>query len=414
MQKLIGSRFYYGWVIVGITCLTLIVAAGLGSSRSVFLVAIEGELGWSRATLAFAVSIGLLLYGLVGPLAGRLIDRFGPKLVMMAGMGLAGVSMFVSATMTEQWQLNVFWGLLSGIGTGLAAAVLGATVASRWFVARRGLVLGIFGGATSAGQLIFVPLLMTSLLAIGWRQSTLILGVIALAILIPIAFLMKDDPAQIGLEPYGGRPLQPAAATMGGVMLRALRTPEFWLLAGSFFVCGATSAGIVGTHFIPHSLDHGIAEATAAGALALMGAMNFIGTVGSGWLTDRVDPRKLLAIYYTFRGVSLLALPFITHEWGLVFFAILFGLDYIATVPPTVTLVATTFGRHNVGSVFGWVFFSHQVGAASLAFAGGWMRVTFGDYQFAFIAAGLLAMIGAGLAMLVNRRTPAPTPAVAA
>jgi sugar phosphate permease len=410
MHKLFAGRLYYGWIIVGVTCATLLAAAGIRSAPAVFILPIEAELHWGRDTIAFAVSLGLLLFGLAGPFAGRLIDRFGPRVIMLVGMTLAGVSMLVSAIMTQVWQLTVFWGMLSGIGTGMAAAVLGATVANRWFVARRGLVLGIFGGATSAGQLIFIPALMALSLAVGWRQTTFILAMIALVVLVPIALLMKNDPAEIGLQPYGGPAPQPAvAAKPGGAMLNALRTPEFWLLAGSFFVCGATSNGLIGTHFIPHSVDHGIPEVKAAGVLALMGALNFVGTVGSGWLTDRADPRKLLAIYYSFRGLSLLLLPLLVQsDIGLIGWAVLFGLDYIATVPPTVALVADTFGRRNVGSVFGWVFFSHQVGAALAAYLGGLARVQLGDYGLAFLVAGLLAMFGALLALRINRRPTAP------
>jgi predicted MFS family arabinose efflux permease len=220
---------------------------------------------------------------------------------------------------------------------------------------------------------------------------------------------MRDEPAQLGLQPYGGPAPRPAAGTeaQGNVLLVALRSPAFWLLAGSFFVCGATSMGLVGTHFIPHSVDHGIGEVTAASALALMGAMNFVGTLGSGWLTDRYDPRKLLAFYYTFRGLSLLFLPFIGDFAGLTVFAIVFGLDYIATVPPTVALVADTFGRRHVGAIFGWVFFSHQIGAALAAYLGGVARVTLGDYTFAFLVAGLLAIMGGLMALSITRR-PAP------
>jgi MFS family permease len=416
MHRLLTGRLHYGWVVVAVTCLTLLVSAGITTAPTVFILPVEQDLGWRRDVIAFAVSIGLVLFGLTGPFAGRLIDRVGPRLVMLAGLALAGLGILAGALMTEVWQLNLFWGVLRGIGAGMTAAVLGATVANRWFVARRGLVTGIFGGATSAGQLIFIPTLMTLVLATGWRQASLTLALIAFAVLAPVLLLMRNDPADVGLQPYGGPPPPPAAgARPGGVMAAALRTPEFWLLAGSFFVCGATSNGLIGTHFIPHSVDHGVPEVKAAGTLALMGAMNFVGTVGSGWLTDRFDPRKLLGCYYTFRGLSLLLLPIlITSDLGLVAWAVLFGLDYIATVPPTVALVADTFGRRQVGSVFGWVFFSHQVGAALAAYLGGVARVAFGDYQLAFYIAGLLGITGAALALRVNRRAVAPIPVAAA
>jgi sugar phosphate permease len=284
-------------------------------------------------------------------------------------------------------------------------------------------VLGIFGAATSAGQLVFVPLLMWLVLSVGWRGSLMVLALCALLVLVPVLLLMRNDPADIGLRPYGQLPvevveasaMQPVAAPAAStsrVMERALRVPEFWLLAGSFFVCGATSNGIIGTHLIPHSIDHGIPEVIAAGTLALMGAMNFVGTIVSGWLTDRFDPRRLLACYYSFRGLSLFLLPFVHDFSGLAIFAIVFGLDYIATVPPTAALAADIFGRKNVGTVFGWVFFSHQVGAALAAYLGGVARVTLGDYHLAFLTAGALAVIGGMMALQISRLA-APVPAVA-
>ncbi|HET7769614.1 MAG TPA: MFS transporter, partial [Chloroflexota bacterium] len=387
-----GGRLYYGWIVAAVTAFSLLVSSGVRSMPGVFVVPLEVDLGWSRPEISFAVSVGLLLYGLAGPFAGRLMDRFGPRRVMLVGILVFGTATAASAAMSTLWQLNLLWGVASGIGTGVAAAVLGATVANRWFVQRRGLVLGAFGAATSAGQLVFVPLLMWLVVVAGWRSSALLLGAIALAVLVPVFLFMRDEPADVGERPYGAAPLpaaetpgngaQPlrvgdaaaAPASSGGVMSRALRTPEFWLLSGSFFVCGATSNGLIGTHLIPHSIDHGIPEVTAASALALMGAFNFVGTLGSGWLTDRFDPRKLLAVYYTLRGFSLFVLPFATDFSGLAIFAVVFGLDYIATVPPTSALAADLFGRRNVGTVFGWIFFAHQAGAALAAYLGGVAR----------------------------------------
>ena len=399
-------------MVVGVTFCTLLVASGIRAAPGVLLLSLERDMGWSRAAIAFAVSIGLLLYGLAGPFAGRLMDRFGPRAVMLAGLLLMVGSQAAGAAISTLWQLNLLWGVLGGIGTGMAAQVLGATVANRWFVARRGLVLGFFGAAGSAGQLLFVPLLMALVVAIGWRASHLVLAGVVALILIPVFFLMRDDPADLGLRPYGAPPPPPgsvapapvAALPAGaGIMARAVRVPEFWLLSGSFFVCGATSNGLIGTHLIPHSADHGISEVTAAGALALMGSMNFVGTLASGWLTDRYDPRRLLACYYFFRGLSLFLLPFVADFSGLAIFAIVFGLDYIATVPPTSALTADIFGRRNVGTVFGWVFFAHQVGAALAAYLGGVARVTLGDYQLAFLVAGTLAVLAALMALRVDR-----------
>lgn len=429
MLKALAGRFYYGWVVVAVVFLALLVSAGVRAAPAVLINPLETELGWSRAAISLAVSIGLLLYGLSGPAAGWLMDRFGPTRLTLVGLVLIGGSTLAGAAMTELWQLNLFWGVLSGIGTGIVAPVLGATVANRWFVERRGLVLGIFGAAASAGQLVSVPVLMWLVVVAGWREGTVYLAAVALLVLVPVVLLMRDSPARLGLRPYGApggeegvtlaeespapEPGTGAAGTRGGggVISRALRTPEFWLLSGSFFICGASSNGIIGVHFVPHSIDHGIPEVTAASALALMGAMNFAGTIASGWLTDLYDPRKLLAVYYFFRGLSLLLLPFVTDFAGLAVFAVLFGLDYIATVPPTVALVADRFGRMNVGTVFGWVFFSHQIGAALAAYLGGVARDSLGDYTVAFLAAGVLAILAALLASWIKREPLSPTPA---
>lgn len=405
MARLLGGRIYYGWIVVGVTFLTLLVSAGVRSAPGVLIHPLETELRWNRAAISFAVSIGLLLFGFAAPFGGLLMNRFGPRRLMLFGLLVAGGSALGSAAMTALWQFDLLWGVLSGIGTGVASAVLGATVANRWFTKRRGIVLGLFGAATSAGQMIFTPTLIWLVDRMGWRGSVVILGIIALVILAPVFLLMQDSPADLGLEPYGG-PAPQVAGALGGmraVMARAVRVPEFWLLTGSFFICGASSNGIIGVHFLPHSIDHGIPTTTAASVLAIMGGMNFVGSLCSGILTDRFDPRKLLACYYIFRGLSLFLLPFVTEFSGLLIFAIFFGLDYIATVPPTTALTADIFGRRNVGIVFGWIFCAHQVGAASVAYLGGLARVTYGDYTRAFIAAGLLAIIGGLLALRINR-----------
>jgi MFS family permease len=416
MQRGLGGRVYYGWIVVGVTALTLITSAGERSVPGVLIHPLELEFGWSPAAISLAVSIGLLLFGLMGPIAGRLMDRSGPRRLMMIGLLLIVISTATSATMTQLWQLDLLWGVVSGVGTGMAATVLGAAVANRWFTEKRGLVIGIFGGATSAGQLLFVQLNVRLVVTIGWRGAVLVLAGVALLVLIPVLFLMENSPADVGVEPYGGTPQPVAGAAVAeteGVMRRALRVPEFWLLAGSFFICGATSNGLIGTHFIAHSIDHGIAQTTAASVLALMGAMNFVGTICSGYLTDRYDPRKLLACYYIFRGLSLFVLPIFTSTWGLAIFAVFFGLDYIATVPPTATLAADIFGRKHVGVVFGWIFCAHQFGAASAAFFGGVIRTVLGTYTLAFLIGGGVAICGAFLALRIDRTATTIIPTLA-
>jgi sugar phosphate permease len=423
MARLLGGRVFYGWIVVGVTFATLLVSAGVRSAPGVLIHPLEVDLNWSRAAISFAVSIGLLLFGFAAPFGGMLMNRFGPRRLMLFGLLVSGGSALGSAAMTALWQFNLLWGVLSGIGTGVASAVLGATVANRWFTARRGLVLGLFGAATSAGQMIFTPALIWMVERMGWRGSVVVLGIIALIVLTPVFLLMRDNPADLGLEPYGGAAPAPAVAPAGGkgIMARAVRVPEFWLLTTSFFICGASSNGVIGVHFIPHSIDHGIPQGVAASVLAIMGGMNFVGSLLSGYLTDRYDPRKLLACYYIFRGLSLFLLPFVTQFSGLLIFAIFFGLDYIATVPPTSALTADIFGRRNVGVVFGWIFCAHQVGAALAAYGSGLIRVTFGDYTGAFLTAGALAVIGGLLALRIRRDAtfepvapPAPVaPAVA-
>jgi len=420
------GRVHYGWVVVAVTGLALLVSAGVRSAPGVLVHPLETELGWSTASISLAISIGILIFGLTGPVVGRLLETFGAKRLLLAGLLLVAASTALGAASTALWQFGLFWGVLNGIGTGVATTVLGAAVANRWFAERRGLVVGLFGAATSAGQLLFIPALQWLVLDLGWRGGTLALAGASLLALVPVLLFMRDDPAQLGLRPYGAPPAPLVAASAmqplpvpeepGGVMGRALRTPAFWLLAGSFFVCGATSNGIVGVHFIPHAIDHGVAEVTAAGTLALMGMFNVAGTVASGWLTDRYDPRKLLAIYYSGRSLALFALPFAVDYGltGLTVFAVVFGLDYIATVPPTAQLVADRFGRRHVGLVFGWVFAAHQLGAALAAWLAGVSRDAFGGYGQAFLAAGVVALVGAGMALLVAEQRPTAAPAPAA
>lgn len=396
--------FFYGWIVVAATAAALLISSGVRSAPGVFLVPLQQETQWSTSVIAFAVSVGMLVLGLTAPLGGWLIDRFGPRQLAVAALVTLSISMAASAFISSPWQLTLLWGGISGVGTGIISGVLGAAVAMRWFVAHRGLVIGIFGASTSAGQLLFVPGLMVAATTLGWRPSALFISLAAMAAVLPVLLFLRNEPADVGTLPLGALPATPQhQGSETGILRRALQSSEFWLLAGTFFICGATSTGLIGTHLIPHAHDHGIPQTTAAGMLALMGAMNFVGTLGSGWLTDRYDPRKLLALYYSFRGLSLLFLPFVTEPVGLAAFSILFGLDYIATVPPTTALVADHFGRRNVGTVYGWVFCSHQVGAALAAWGGGLARDTLGDYALAFLLAGLLAVAGALLSMRLGR-----------
>jgi sugar phosphate permease len=408
------GRLHYAWIVVAVTVSVIMATAGLRATPGAWLLSMRDDLGWSTATLSLAAAIGLVVYGLAAPVAGVLIQRYGMRAVAVASLLASALVMLLTSLVQSAWQMHLVFGLGSGLASGLVGGVMGAVVANRWFVRHRGLVIGIMGGAVSAGQLVFYPLLTLWAVELGWRSAALLLGLVCLALAGPVALLMRDGPERVGLAPVGGSGVAPPAPPepARAVMRRAAVSPTFWLLCLTFYACGATSNGIVGQHFIPHAVDHGFTAGMAATALAIVGAFNFVGTIASGWLTDRFDPRKLLLVYYVLRGVSLVALPFVHENVGLIAFSVLFGLDYIATVPPTVALAADTFGRRNVGVVYGWIFAAHQLGAAMAAWGAGLARDAAGDYVVAFFTAGILAMLAGGMAMLI-RRAPSPEPAVA-
>lgn len=399
------SPLFYGWVVVAVSALALLVTAGARIAPGAFLLDMQADTGWSVAVLSLAAAVGLVVFGLAGPVSGSLMARAGVRRVTVGSLLIAAVAMATSSLVTEAWQLALLFGLLSGIGTGLIASILAATVANRWFLRRRGLVIGILGASTSAGQLIFFPLLVSVATDMGWRIASVAIAGILVVVAIPVLAFLRNEPSDVGARPLGASadhvpiPTRPDP----GIMRRAVRSPAFWLLAGTFFVCGATSNGLVGQHFVVHAADHGFTPGAASGALAVMGAFNFVGTLASGWLTDRFDPRRLLLVYYVFRGISLLYLPQIHDTLDITAFAILFGLDYIATVPPTIALAADIFGRRNVGIVYGWIFASHMIGAAVAAFFAGLTRDIMGDYGFAIVIAGFMA-VGAGVAALSIHR----------
>ena len=402
-------RFFYGWVVVAVTVVVVLITAGVRSAPGAFLLTMTDEPGWSTSSVSFAAAVGLVVFGLAGPLSAWLMGRIGVRNVVLVSLAVTALSLVITSVVREIWQLTLSFGLLSGLGTGLVASVLGPTVATRWFVRHRGLVTGILGASNSTGQLIFFPLLTALAVVFDWRLAALVLAALSAILLVPVLLWIRNDPADVADRPLGVAAGEIVATPPPdrGVMRRAVRTSDFWFLAGTFFVCGATSNGIVGQHFIPHAVDHGFSAVAASTALAFMGIFNFIGTIASGWLTDRWDPRKLLLAYYGFRGVSLLFVPFIHDTVSIGAFAILFGLDYIATVPPTVALVADRFGRQNVGAVYGWVFAAHMLGAAIAAWAAGIVREHVGDYAAAFVAAGWIAII-AGFAALAIRPPTRP------
>lgn len=393
------------------------------SSPSVLIHPLEAEFGWSRALIASAISMNLLLFGVAAPISGYLIDKYGPRKVMLGSLILLIAGVSGTVVMDQFWQFFLVWGVIVGLGAGGVGSVLTATVGNRWFVAHRGLALGILGSASSTGQLIFLPLFMWLIATSGWRFGSSALIIIAI-ILLPLLFLfMRDDPAEVGLEPYGaGDPN--ATAKAGAASLRGTSAknatitarevvshPTFWLLCGSFFVCGGTANGLIGTHLIPHEVEIGIPQVMAASLVGIMGTLNIVGTTFSGWMIDRVAAHKWLALVYALRGVSLLILPFVKDFNGLVLFAIVYGLDWFATVPPSMAITADTFGRQNVGKVYGWIFMSHQIGAAIMASAAGAVRDYLGDYNVAFLAGGFIAMIAAGLALQIKPKPKESTPA---
>jgi predicted MFS family arabinose efflux permease len=418
-----SQKIFYGWIVIGVTCVVLLTGAGVRSTPGILMVPLEQEFQWSRATIALAISINLIMYGCIGPFAAAIMERFGIRRSVLVALCLIAVGVASTALMRESWQLILLWGFVVGSGTGFLATVLAATIATRWFTARRGLVVGMLSGGSATGQLLFLPVLAAIASVYGWRVTVLTVASVAVGIIPLVAWLMRDRPSDMGLMPYGehgepkpapppqGNPVQIAFRTLG----EAARMRDFWLLAGTFFVCGASTNGLIGSHLIPACMDSGISEVAAAGVLATIGVFNFIGTTASGWLSDRYDNRILLCIYYSLRGVSLLFLPFSFFTfYGLSLFAVFYGLDWFATVSPTVRLIGNTFGREKAGIVYGWIFATHQLGGASAAYFGGLLRVNFGTYTEAFILSGLLCFAAAVMVLFIGGGRQAARPATAA
>ena len=414
-------RLHYAWVIALVTFVVLLVTAGIRATPGVLMVSLEGEFGWSRTVISGAVAINIALFGLLGPFAASVMDRWGLRRVVLGAVALLAVSVALTTRMQNQWQLTLLWGVLVGTGTGVTSMVLAAIVANRWFDERRGLVLGALSAANATGQLVFLPLLASLVTERGWRSAAFLVAGAAAVVFAIVFLFMRDRPEDIGLLPYGRSPDAPAMPGPRPMApLAALRfaasTRAFWVLAGTFFVCGASTNGLIGTHLIAACHDYGIPEIRSAQLLAMMGIFDIIGTTASGWLTDRYSSRHLLFGYYTLRGIALLFLPLTLQSGGggpLAWFAVFYGLDWIATVPPTVRLTSEAFGRENTGVIYGWIGASHQLGASMAAFGAGTIRTMTGDYQTAFWAAGVLCVL-AGLCFLtIGRRTFTSAPALA-
>jgi sugar phosphate permease len=414
------SRLHYAWIVAGATFVVLLVTAGIRATPGVLMVPLETEFGWSRAVVSGAVAINIALFGLIGPFAAAVMDRFGLRRVMLAAVALLAVAVALTTRMQAAWHLMLLWGVLVGAGTGVTSMVLAAIVATRWFDARRGVVLGALSAANATGQLVFLPLLATLAGQRGWRAATLVVAGASVVVFVVVLIFMRDRPEDLGLRPYGQAPDAGAASRARALApLAALRhaagSRAFWILGGTFFVCGASTNGLIGTHLIAACHDYGIPQVRSAQLLALMGIFDILGTTASGWLTDRYSSRHLLFGYYTLRGLSLLYLPFTLSQGahGLGWFAVFYGLDWIATVPPTVRLTSEAFGRENTGVIYGWIGASHQLGASMAAFGAGAIRTALGDYRVAFWIAGGLCIL-AGLSFLTLGRVTFGTRPLAA
>jgi sugar phosphate permease len=404
------SRIHYGWIVAATTFVILLVGAGIRATPSVLMVPLESEFGWNRTAISLAVAVNIALFGLIGPFAAAVMNRWGVRRVLLGALALLSAAVAGTTVMRTEWHLILLWGILVGTGTGATSMVLAAIIATRWFDTHRGLVLGALSAANATGQLVFLPLLATIAEGRGWRQAAFIVSAAALGVFVLVLASMRDRPEDLGLRAYGARepiaaagaapPLAPISA-----LATAIRSKAFWVLAGTFFVCGASTNGLIGTHLIAACHDHGIGPVRAAQLLAVMGIFDILGTTASGWLTDRYSSRHLLFAYYTLRGLALLWLPFTLEQGsGLGWFAVFYGLDWIATVPPTVRLTTEAFGKENTGVIYGWISASHQLGASLAAFGAGAIRTTVGDYQTAFWIAGVLCVLAGASFLTIGRR----------
>jgi len=395
---------HYGWIVVGTTFLMMLATAGAMGASGVILTPLQHEFGWSNADISVALAVRLMLFGLMGPFAAAFINRFGVRPVVIVAVTLIVVGILGTIMMTAAWQLVLFWGIIVGLGTGMTALVLGATVATRWFSERRGLVMGMLTASSATGQLVFLPFLASVTQHWGWRAALgFVVAILAAALAFAFA-LMRDRPSDLGLAPFGARAIVPAPAP--GSLTNMLRSPivafreaagsrVFWVLFATFFICGLSTNGLIQTHWITLCGDYGVAP---VGMLAMIGIFDFVGTLLSGWLSDRYDNRWLLFFYYGLRGLSLIYLPYTEFSViSLSFFAVFYGLDWVSTVPPTVRLSADAFGPERANVTFGWIFAAHQIGAATAAFGAGAARTNFSSYLPALYIAGAACLIASAL-----------------
>jgi MFS family permease len=397
-------RIHPAWIAAIVTFFTLVATAGFRSAPSVLIVPLEDAFGWGRDQISLAIAINVLLYGLTAPFAAALMERFTVRKVVMAALTTVSTGAFLTTFVHAPWQLVLTWGVIVGIGTGSMALVFAATVANRWFVKRRGLVVGGLTAAAATGQLVFLPGLTALSGSYGWKAIGLTIGAASL-LMVPFIYLfLKEKPSDLGVTPYGAPAdwQPPVQSTMNAAKLAIVTLKEasahkdFWILFGTFFVCGLSTSGLIGTHFIPAAHDHGMGQVVAASLLAMIGVFDVIGTLASGWLTDKYDPRKLLFFYYGLRGLSLFLLPsilFSTVHPSTLVFVIFYGLDWVATVPPTVMLCRTILGPEKATVIYGWVFAAHQIGGSIAAFGAAVLRVKLGDYAVAFYISGAMCLV---------------------
>lgn len=417
-----APRLHYAWVIAAIAFGMLLVSAGIRASIGVLILPLEQDFGWSRATVSSAAALSIFFYGFTGPFAAAAVQNFGIVRTLLAALFLLALATAASLAMTQPWHLMVTWGVMMGIGAGVVALPLATAIVNRWFIEHRGLVVGLLTAAMAAGQLVFLPSLALLAEHGGWRPVALAVtacaGIVALA-----AVFLREYPADKGLPPLGGQRIEPPPPpSRTNPLLAAVRvlgevrsSAGFWLLAATFFVCGLSTSGLVATHLIPYCFDNGIPETRGAALLAFIGVFNIVGTTLSGWLTDRFDSRWLLFWYYGLRGLSLICLPFSGFDAvSLTVFAVFYGLDWIATVPPTVRLAGDLFGKERAAVVFGWLMAAHQIGGAVAAFGAGYMRTALETYLQSFVISGVACLVAAVLAILIQiaRQAP-PAPAAA-
>lgn len=408
------KKWHYSWIILAVTFISIIVAGIIRSSAGVFIDPFEQDFGWSRPTISLAFAVSLFLYGFSGPFMAAFVEKYGLKRMMLGSMTLLSIALACTFFMQKEWQLILIWGVMMGIGSGLFLTVLSTQVANRWFVKRRGLAVGILTAATATGQLILLPVLATLVDRFSWQAAIILIFILSVLMIIIIAIFMRNYPIEKQIAPYGSEKLIEPVRTTGnpfaiaiGALLEGLKAKEFWLLAGSFFICGLSTSGLIGTHFISYCISFGIPVVTAAAMLSFMGIFDLIGTTLSGWLSDRFDNRWLLFWYYSLRGLSLLALPYALATGSfklLMVFAIFYGLDWIATVPPTIGLTRQRFGIEKSAMMYGWMVAFHQVGAAAAAYYGGLFYSVFGSYKMAFLLSGGFCLVASLFVILIKKQ----------